>query len=121
MACSWRVSCPLDAPAGLEASSICPTSWMPRKPRSEFLVFPRYLGTLYPPGIQPGVVLDNYSPHRSTHDDPRVAEWATANNVELAYTPTNACWLNRIEAQFQALRTSPWTAPTMPATTSRPA
>ena len=26
------------------------------------------------------------------------------NNVELAYVPTNASWLNRIEAQFQALR-----------------
>ena len=33
--------------------------------------------------------------------------WATglqANNVELAYVPTNASWMNRIEAQFQALR-----------------
>ncbi|GAA2114578.1 hypothetical protein [Actinomadura alba] len=27
-----------------------------------------------------------------------------ANNVELAYTPTNSSWLNRIEAQFTALR-----------------
>jgi hypothetical protein len=49
-------------------------------------------------------VLDNFSPHLSTKDDARVAEWAAANNVELAYTPTNASWLNRIEAQFQALR-----------------
>jgi hypothetical protein len=49
-------------------------------------------------------VLDNFSPHLSTRDDPRVAEWAAASNVELAYTPTNASWLNRIEAQFQALR-----------------
>jgi hypothetical protein len=49
-------------------------------------------------------VLDNVSPHLSTRDDPRVAEWAAANNVELASTPTNASWLNRIEAQFQALR-----------------
>ena len=30
--------------------------------------------------------------------------WADANNVELAYVPTNASWMNRIEAQFQALR-----------------
>ena len=29
---------------------------------------------------------------------------AAANNVELAYTAPNASWLNRIEAQFQALR-----------------
>ncbi len=28
----------------------------------------------------------------------------SANNVEIAYTPTNRSWLNRIEAQFTALR-----------------
>lgn len=49
-------------------------------------------------------MLDNYSPHLSTRDDPRVGDWATAHNVELAYTPTNASHLNRIEAQFTALR-----------------
>lgn len=27
-----------------------------------------------------------------------------ANNIELAYVPTNASWLNGIEAQFRALR-----------------
>lgn len=26
--------------------------------------------------------------------------WAAANNVKIAYTPTNSSWLNRIEAQF---------------------
>ncbi|EME67059.1 transposase [Rhodococcus ruber BKS 20-38] len=30
----------------------------------------------------------------------RVIEWAEANNVEIAYTPTNSSWLDRIEAQF---------------------
>jgi hypothetical protein len=30
--------------------------------------------------------------------------WAAANNVEIAYTPTDSSWLNRIEAQFTALR-----------------
>lgn len=34
----------------------------------------------------------------------RVGTWAAANNVEIAYTPTNSSWLNRIEAQFTALR-----------------
>ena len=34
----------------------------------------------------------------------RVGTWASANNVEIAYTPTNSSWLNRIEAQFTALR-----------------
>ena len=51
-----------------------------------------------------GIVLDNFSPHLSTNDDPRISIWAAANNVELAYTPTNASWLNRIEAQFRGRR-----------------
>jgi hypothetical protein len=55
-------------------------------------------------GVRLGLVLDNYSPHLSTREDPRVGQWAQANNVELAYVPTNASWLNRIEAQFTALR-----------------
>ena len=33
-----------------------------------------------------------------------VRDWAASNNVELAYTPHYASWLNRIEAQFSALR-----------------
>jgi hypothetical protein len=34
-----------------------------------------------------------------------VENWAAANNVEIACTPTNSSWLNRIpEAQFTALR-----------------
>ena len=76
----------------------------PRKRRGEFLVFLRYVRSLYPPAVRLGLVLDNYSPHLSTREDPRVGQWAQANNVELAYVPTNASWLNRIEAQFTALR-----------------
>ena len=34
----------------------------------------------------------------------RVGAWAAANNVEMAYTPTDSSWLNCIEAQFTALR-----------------
>ena len=30
--------------------------------------------------------------------------WAKANNVEFAYVPTNASYLNRIECHFAALR-----------------
>jgi Winged helix-turn helix len=56
----------------------------PRKRRGEFLVFLRYLRTLYPPRVRLGLVLDNYSPHLSTRDDPRIGQWAAANNVELA-------------------------------------
>ena len=76
----------------------------PRKRRTEFLAFCRYLRSLYPPEVRIAIVLDNFSPHLSTKTDPRVGEWAAANNVELAYVPFNASWLNRIEAQFTALR-----------------
>jgi transposase len=74
------------------------------KKRTQFLEFCRYLRTLYPPEVRIAIVLDNFSPHLSTKRDQRVGEWAEANNVELAYVPTNASWLNRIEAQFTALR-----------------
>jgi transposase len=75
-----------------------------KKDRTTFLEFCRYLRSLYPPEIRLAIVLDNFSPHLSTEKDPRVGDWAAANNVELAYVPTNASWMNRIEAQFQALR-----------------
>jgi transposase len=75
-----------------------------KKGRTEFLAFMRYLRSLYLPEIRIAIVLDNFSPHLSTKGDRRVAEWAESNNVELAYTPTYSSWLNRIEAQFQALR-----------------
>jgi transposase len=75
-----------------------------KKDRTTFLEFCRYLRTLYPPDVRIAIVMDNFSPHLSTKKDARVGDWAEANNVELAYVPTNASWLNRIEAQFQALR-----------------
>jgi transposase len=74
------------------------------KNRTKFLEFCRYLRTLYPSQVRIAIVMDNFSPHLSTKVDTRVGDWAAANNVELAYVPTNASWLNRIEAQFQALR-----------------
>ena len=74
------------------------------KGRTEFLAFCRYLRSLYPPEVRIAIVLDNFSPHLSTKKDCRVGEWAAANNVELAYVPFYASWLNRIEAQFTALR-----------------
>jgi hypothetical protein len=49
-------------------------------------------------------VLDNFSPHLTTKTDSRVGDWAAASNVELAYVPFYASWLNRIEAQFTGLR-----------------
>lgn len=75
-----------------------------KKGRTAFLAFVRYLRSLYPLEVRIAIVLDNFVPHLATKHDQRVAEWAAANNVELAYTPTYSSWLNRIEAQFQALR-----------------
>ena len=75
-----------------------------KKNRTAFLAFCRYLRSLHPPDVRIAIVLDNFSPHLSTKQDQRVGEWAKANNVELAYTPFYGSWLNRIEAQFTALR-----------------
>jgi transposase len=75
-----------------------------KKYRTTFLGFARYRRSLYPPDVRIAIVMDNFSPHLSTKKDTRVGDWAKTNNVELAYVPTNASWLNRIEVQFQALR-----------------
>ena len=71
-----------------------------RKDRPTFKTFLRYIRRLYPPDVRLGIVLDNFSPHISRD----IAAWATAHNIELAFVPFYASWLNRIEAQFQALR-----------------
>ena len=76
----------------------------PRKTRARFPEFCRYLRSLYPPQIRIAIICDNFSPHLSTATDARVGAWAAANNVEIAYTPSGSSWLNRIEAQFTALR-----------------
>ncbi|HXN58938.1 MAG TPA: IS630 family transposase [Acidimicrobiales bacterium] len=75
-----------------------------KKGRTDFLSFMRYVRTLHPAHVRIAIILDNFSPHLSTKVDQRVGDWAQANNVELAYTPHYASWLNRIEAQFTALR-----------------
>lgn len=77
---------------------------VPRKDRTAFLRFARYLRSLHPPQVRIAIVLDNFSPHLSTKKDTRVGDWAAANNVELAYVPFYGSWLNRIESQFTALR-----------------
>ncbi|MET7746705.1 IS630 family transposase [Streptomyces sp. NPDC005385] len=76
----------------------------PIKRRTQFLEFCRYLRTLYPREVRIAIVSDNFSPRLTTKKCQRVGTWAAANNVEMAYTPTNSSWLNRIEAQFTALR-----------------
>ncbi|WP_331750581.1 IS630 family transposase [Streptomyces sp. NBC_00046] len=76
----------------------------PVKKRTQFLEFCRYLRRLHPDNVRIAIVCDNFSPHLTTKRCQRVGTWAAANNVEIAYTPTNSSWLNRIEAQFTALR-----------------
>ncbi|MFE5912555.1 transposase [Streptomyces wedmorensis] len=76
----------------------------PRKHRTRFLEFCRYLRSLHPPQTRIAIALDSFPPHLSTKKDVRVGDRAKASNVELAYTPTNSSWLNRIEARFTALR-----------------
>ncbi len=76
----------------------------PRKNRTRFLEFCRYLRSLYSPEVRIAIICDNFSPHLTTVKDGRVGAWAAANNAEIAYTPTNSSWLNRAEAQFTALR-----------------
>jgi len=65
---------------------------------------PAGICALYPPGITIAIICDNFSPHLTTRKDKRVGRWAAASNVQIAHTPTNASWSNRIEAQFTALR-----------------
>ncbi|WP_435130322.1 helix-turn-helix domain-containing protein [Actinacidiphila sp. bgisy144] len=74
------------------------------KNRFKFLEFCRYLRSFHPAGTRISIICDNYSPHLTTKRCHRVGTWAAANNVEIAYTPTNSSWLHRIEAQFAALR-----------------
>jgi transposase len=76
----------------------------PRKTRARFLEFCRYLRSLHPADVRIAIICDNFAPHLATRKDKRVGQWAAANNTEIAYTPTNASWWNRIEAQFTALR-----------------
>jgi hypothetical protein len=54
--------------------------------------------------VRIAIVCDNFSPHLTTRKDKRVGQWAAASNAEIAYTPSNAWWMSRIECQFTALR-----------------
>jgi len=75
-----------------------------RKRRGEFLRFCRYLRSLHPEDARIAIVCDNFRPHLSTRTDKRVGQWAAAGNAEIACTPANSWWMNRIECQFTALR-----------------
>jgi transposase len=70
-----------------------------RKRRGEFLELLKVLRRKYANG-RLYLIVDNFSPR--LHTD--VTAWCDDNNIELVFLPTNASWLNWIEAEFAALR-----------------
>ena len=70
-----------------------------RKRWQEFLAFLKQLRARFPTG-KLYIVCDNFSPHKKAE----VIAWCQANDMELVFTPSNASWLNWIEAEFTALR-----------------
>ena len=87
--------CSLDVGSDLLTSELAE-----HKTRTEFLALCNSVRARYPAEIRLAFVVDNFSPHKGA----QMREWADANNVELAYTPHYASWLNRIEPQFKGLR-----------------
>jgi len=71
-----------------------------RKTRFEFLALCEQIRARYPAATRLAFILDNFSVHKGDE----VRDWADATNVEFAYTPHYASWLNRIEPQFTGLR-----------------
>ena len=72
------------------------------KTRVEFLVLCNTVRARYPAEIRLAFVLENFSPRKGTE----MRDWGQPNNVEFAYMPHYASWLNRIEPQFKGLRYS---------------
>lgn len=71
-----------------------------RKRWKEFLGFLKIIRRRYPHERRLIIVLDNFSPHKKKE----VFQWCLLNSVWLIFTATNASWMNRIEAQFGAVR-----------------
>lgn len=71
-----------------------------RKRWTEFLSFLKWLRRRYDQKQALHIILDNFSPHLKKE----VRAWARKNRIKFYFTPSNASWLNRIEAQFTALR-----------------
>lgn len=87
--------CALDVTSDLLSAEVTE-----RKTRIDFLAFCTQIRACYPATTRLAFVLDNFSVHKGAE----VRAWAKINNVELAYTPHYASWLNRIEPQFKGLR-----------------
>ena len=76
----------------------------PRTTRIRFLEFLPVRAQSPPARGAHGDRLRQPSLHLTTKRDQRVGAWAEANNVEIAYAPTNSSWRNRIVAHFTARR-----------------
>ncbi|WP_247663179.1 transposase [Micromonospora sp. U21] len=70
-----------------------------RKRWRELLSFLKTLRARWP-GEHLYLICDNFSPHKH----PEVQAWCATNQVDLVFLPTYASWLNRIEAEFAAVR-----------------
>lgn len=70
-----------------------------RKRSKEFLSFLKIIRRRYSRERRLILIVDNFSTHR-TRDN---LKWCRSNGVWLIPTPTNASWMNRIEAQFGAV------------------
>lgn len=66
----------------------------------DFLKFLKWLRRRYRSHETLHLILDNYKPHCTAE----VMKWAGEHHVRFYFTPTNASWLNRIEAQFTPLK-----------------
>jgi transposase len=70
-----------------------------RKRWREWLAFLKTLRARWPTD-RIYLIVDNFSPHKKR----QVTDYCEANDIELVFTPTNASWLNWIEAEFAAIR-----------------
>ncbi len=91
-----------------------------RKGRTEFLTFCRYLRSLHPPHVRSAIVLDKRQPAPEHQDRHPRRDWTAANNAELAYVPFDAAGSTGPRRSSPRCATSHSTAPTTPATPSRP-
>ena len=93
----------------------------PRKTRTRFLEFCRYVRSLYPLSTRIAIICDDFSPRLTTATDARVGTWATANNVEIAYTPTNSSWVKprRGAVHGPAVLRAGWHRPRQPRRTGQ--
>lgn len=57
---------------------------------SKFLEICRYPRTIHSATVRPTVVCDSYPPYLTTKRCRHVSDWAEADNVEIAHTPTNS-------------------------------